>query len=110
MTFLFDVDNTICNTQGTDSASAKPIPEMVDTIRELHAAGHMIYFSTARGFMGGPSRVQTMLRMTRKQLESWGVPFDGVYSKPACDLLVDDKATNVADFQLCLRMLAWVPR
>ena len=105
MTFLFDVDGTICTTQGTDYASTTPIPEMVDTIRELHAAGHTIYFFTARGFIGGPPRVKTMLRMTRKQLATWGVPFDGVYSKPHCDLLVDDKAVNVADFRLCLRMV-----
>ncbi len=105
MTFLFDIDGTICTTRGTDYAKADPNVGMLDIIRELHAAGHTIYFFTARGFMGGPSRVKTVLRMTRKQLESWGVPFDGVYCKPAADLLVDDQATNVADFRLCLRMV-----
>ena len=110
MTFLFDLDNTICTTQGTEYARATPIPEMVDAIRELHAAGHTIYFFTARGFMGGPTRVQTMLRMTRKQLAAWGVPFDGVYAKPAAGLIVDDQATNVADFRLCLRMVGGEPK
>lgn len=53
MTFLFDIDGTICTTRGTDYAKADPNVGMLDIIRELHAAGHTIYFFTARGFMGG---------------------------------------------------------
>lgn len=104
MTFLFDIDGTICTTKDMDYAGATPIPEMVETVRELHAAGHTIYFFTARGFMEGPTRVVTRLKMTRKQLAAWGVLFDGVYAKPAADLIVDDQAANIADFLLCLRM------
>ena len=105
MTFLFDVDNTICTTTGTDYKNAKPIPEMVDIIRDLYGAGHTIYFITGRGFMGGPRRWQAVSRMTRKQLDEWGVPFHGLYSKPAADLFVDDKAVNVADFRLIVGLL-----
>jgi len=105
MTFLFDVDGTICTTHGTDYTNAIPNVGMLDVIRELHAAGHTIYFFTARGFMEGPTRAQTMLKMTRKQLTTWGVPFDGVYAKPAAGLIVDNEAVNVADFILCLRMV-----
>lgn len=109
MTFLFDVDNTICTTVGTDYAKAKPIPEMVDIIRDLYGAGHTIYFMTGRGFMGGVNKTQMMLRMTRKQLDEWGVPYHGVYSKPACDLFIDDKGVNVADFRLIVGLLGTEP-
>jgi len=109
MTFLFDVDNTICTTNGTDYINAKPIPEMVDIIRDLYGMGHTIYFITGRGFMGGVSRTQTALRMTRKQLDEWGVPFHGLYSKPAADLFVDDKAVNVSDFRLVIGLLGRGP-
>ena len=102
MTFLFDIDNTICTTQGTDYVNAKPIPEMVDIIRDLYGAGHTIYFQTGRGFMGGVSKTQTMLRHTRRQLDEWGVPHHGVYSKPACDLLIDNVGVNAADFRLMI--------
>ena len=109
MTFLFDIDNTICTTAGTDYLNAKPIPEMVDIIRDLFGAGHTIYFMTGRGFMEGPRRWQAVSRMTRKQLDEWGVPFHGLYSKPAADLFVDDKAVNVSDFRLVIGLLGRGP-
>ena len=109
MTFLFDIDNTICTTQGTDYANAKPIPEMVDIIRDLYGAGHTIYFITGRGFMGGPRRWQAVSKMTRKQLDEWGVPHHGLYSKPACELFVDDKAVNATDFRLIVGLLGKEP-
>ena len=106
MIICLDVDNTICTTIGTDYANAKPIPEMVDIIRDLYGAGHTIYFQTGRGFMGGPRRWQAVSKMTRKQLDEWGVPYHGVYSKPACDVAVDDQGVNVADFRLIVGVLA----
>lgn len=109
MTFLFDVDNTVCTTIGTDYVNATPIPEMVDIIRDLYGAGHTIYFITGRGFMGGPRRWQAISRMTRKQLDEWGVPHHGVYPKPAVDILIDDKATNAADFRLMISLLSKEP-
>jgi len=109
MTFLFDVDGTICSTDGTDYGGATPIPEMVDIIRDLYGAGHTIYFITGRGFMGGVHKAETMRRRTRKQLDEWGVPYHGVYSKPAADLAVDDTGVSAADFRLLVRLLGKEP-
>ena len=105
MTFLFDIDGTICTTTGTAYQKSKPIPEMVDIIRDLYGAGHTIYFITGRGFMDGPRRWQAVAKMTRKQLDAWGVPFHGLYSKPAADVFVDDRGVNAADFRLLVGLL-----
>lgn len=93
MKYCFDLDGTIC-TQETDYAEARPIAATVDRIRALHAEGHTIIISTARGSETGID----WREVTGSQLEGWGVPYHRLaFGKPAADVYVDDRALSAHD-------------
>ena len=95
MTYCFDIDGTLCtNTEG-DYESAKPLPEVINRVNALRAAGHKILLYTARGSTTGIS----WKAVTERQLADWGVGYEALFfGKPTADLYVDDKAVNVRDW------------
>ena len=103
MTYVFDIDGTICVTSGSDYKSSIPIQNRIDTVNRLYDEGHTIFFLTARG-MGrsnnSPQEAYTALEdFTRKQLENWGIKHHGLFlGKPAGDIYVDDKGCKDEDF------------
>jgi histidinol phosphatase-like enzyme len=94
MTYCFDVDGTLAITEGDDYARAKPNHAVIRRVNRLHMEGHRIIVFTARGAESGIDWSD----LTERQLAAWGVPFDGLYPKPAADVYVDDRAVNVKDW------------
>lgn len=96
-TYCFDLDATLCLTNGTDYASSKPISSRISVVNELYDAGATIYIMTARGFVSGLD----LRELTESQLLSWGVKFHKLFmGKPAADVYIDDKAKLDTDFFL----------
>ncbi len=103
MTYVFDIDGTICTLSGGDYKEAKPLPDRIEKVNSLFDAGHKVIFQTARG-MGrhknnSEKAILEFYDMTFKQLKSWNVKFHELYlGKPAGDVYVDDKGTRDSDF------------
>ena len=96
MTYVFDLDGTLCTTEGRDYINAEPIDARIAEVRRLKADGHTVLIDTARGSGTGINwRALTLL-----QLQMWGVPCDElrVGRKPAGDLYIDDKGVRADDF------------
>jgi len=104
---LVDVDETICfYDEGKRRYDmAKPHHDNIAKINKLHEEGWYVVYWTARG---GSQRSVSLGRcyyeFTWKQLESWGCKFHdlstgskGKYIKPACDLVIDDKAKRIEE-------------
>ena len=103
MTYVFDIDGTICTKTTGDYSTALPIQERIDKINELYEEGHKVIFLTARG-MGrsdnSPSYAHSAFyNLTRQQLIEWGVKFHSLFlGKPAGDFYIDDKGIKDEDF------------
>jgi len=94
--YVFDLDNTICTTVGTDYENAKPIQNRIDKINKLAEADNYIIINTARGSGSG----KDLYKLTKDQLDSWGLNYNEliVSKKPYADYYIDDKAINDKDF------------
>jgi hypothetical protein len=104
MTYVFDIDGTICTkVYDGDYSNADPLLDRIDIVNRLYDEGHTIIFQTARG-MGRSGNSQAYAweffgDRTTQQLKSWGVKFHSLYmGKPAGDLYVDDKAMHDINF------------
>ena len=101
MTYVFDIDGTICTNEG-DYETSQPIPERIEKINALYDAGHTIVFQTARG-MGrtgndAQKAIALFYTMTENQLNEWGLKYHQLFlAKPAGDIYVDDKGINDKD-------------
>ena len=90
--YCFDIDNTICRTEGTDYENSTHILDRIKKINELKLQGNKIIFFTARGFVTG----KDLYEFTYNQLKSWEVNFDELYlGKPAADFYIDDKSNDL---------------
>ena len=103
MIYCFDIDGTICETDGMNYHDSLPKRECIDQVNMLYDQGHTIIFFTARGMgtlKGDTEKVhQTWNDFTVTQLEKWGVNFHQVITgKPAADVYVDDRAVSAADW------------
>ena len=49
MTYVFDIDGTICETNGSDYENSKPLLKRIEKVNKLYEEGHTILFLTARG-------------------------------------------------------------
>ena len=103
MTYVFDIDGTICTTNGSDYENSIPIQHRIDKVNELYDGGHTILFLTARGMgrsKNSPAYAYTAFEnFTKRQLDDWGVKYHGVFlGKPAADIYVDDKGSSDKDF------------
>ncbi len=103
MTYVFDIDGTICtNTQG-DYDNAQPLTERINTVNRLYDEGNTIVFLTARG-MGRTKNCRETARalfydITKDQLEKWGVKYHELYlGKPSGDIYIDDKGERDENF------------
>lgn len=103
MTYVFDIDGTICNNTGGDYDKASPIAERIKKVNSLYDAGHTIIFQTARG-MGRSNNsaayaYTTFELLTAEQLGKWGIKYHALFlGKPAGDIYVDDKGINDMEF------------
>ena len=86
--YCFDIDETICVTNGTDYEKAEPIISRINQINSLKKAGNKIIFYTARGSTTG----ELWEDLTLQQLNTWNIKFHELYlGKPTADIYIDDK-------------------
>ena len=112
MTYVFDIDGTICHTEGSDYKNSQPIKERIAIVNSLYDEGNTVFFLTARG-MGRTDNnqkeaISLLYGFTKKQLQDWEVKFHELFlGKPAGAIYVDDKAMRDIDFfvQLGMRIL-----
>lgn len=96
MTYVVDLDGTLCHTDGRKYAEARPFPSRIKAINALMRAGHRVIIDTARGSGTGKDYYQ----LTVKQLETWGCQYSALYvgSKTPGDVYIDDKAQSARRF------------
>ena len=96
MVYCFDIDNTICITNGNDYKNAVPIKKAVDEINKLYQDNNIIKLFTARGTT---SKID-WTEFTINQLSQWGLKYHELIMniKPSFDLLIDDRAINANDW------------
>tara|TARA_Y100000768_G_C23914683_1_gene651772 strand:- start:2 stop:361 length:360 start_codon:yes stop_codon:yes gene_type:complete len=98
-TICFDIDNTICNTKGSDYKKSKPILKNIKFINYLYQKGFKIKIFTAR-YMGrnndNQNKAKKMAKkITLQQLKKWNLKYHRIYfGKPSSDLYIDDKNLN----------------
>ena len=107
MTYVFDIDGTICTKQcelrGGNYLLSEPLKDRIAKVNSLYDAGHKIIYMTARG-MGrhenNPQRaIQDFYILTAKQLGEWGCKYHELFlGKPSADYYVDDKGVNDETF------------
>ena len=100
MRYVFDLDNTLCDTKKKDDGNwdylnANPFLERIQTVNKLHDDGHYI-IETARGCVSK----KNWYEQTYKQLMGFGLKFNELRAgvKFNADFFIDDKAINSEDF------------
>lgn len=105
---LVDIDETICYyLEKRRYDLAIPIFDHIDIINRLYDEGwHVIYWTARGGSDKSKKEGKCYYDFTWKQLESWGCKFHelstgskGKYIKPACDLVIDDKAKRIEELK-----------
>lgn len=96
MTYCFDLDDTLCKTQGQDYLRATPIVERVNQVNKLYNEGNQIIIESARGSLTG----KNWTPQTQEQLKKWGLKYHKLRcgTKIAADYYIDDKALNSNDW------------
>lgn len=90
-TYIVDIDNTICRTEGSDYPNSEPLLERIEAINGLYEDGHRIIYWTARGRSSGIDWSSETLQ----QLQRWGCKFHELRTdKPSYDVWIDDKAIH----------------
>ena len=103
MTYVVDIDQTICTNKNLKYEYSKPYLERIKKLNRLHDSGHTIIYHTARG-MGrcNNNPILAWLRfyfLTSRQLKKWGVKYDKLLlGKPSGDIYIDDKGISDEDF------------
>ena len=103
MTYVFDIDGTICTKTEGDYEQAIPFENRIEKINELYEQGHKIVFNTARGMGRSQNCSKTAIRMffdiTYNQLKKWNVKYHSlIMGKPSGDIYIDDKGVNDENF------------
>ena len=101
MRYVFDLDNTLCDTKKNnegnwDYLGAKPFVDRVEMVNNLFLNGHYIIIETARGCVSK----KNWYEQTHNQLVSFGLKFHELRTgvKFNADYFIDDKAINSEDF------------
>ena len=95
MKYIVDIDGTICNSSNSDYPNAVPILDRIAHFNKLFDEGHEVHYWTARGGNSGINWTE----LTTEQLIKWNVKHTSLkLGKPAYDIWIDDKATNVETY------------
>jgi len=101
MRYVFDLDNTLCDTRKNEDGNwdylgAKPFTDRVRKVNQLYEEGHYIMIETARGCVSG----KDWYPQTYEQLISFGLKFHELRTgvKLNADFFIDDKGVNDKDF------------
>lgn len=103
ISFVFDIDDTICNNKNRDYENSEPITEVIDKINYLYDNGAKITLYTSRGMVSCNGDLEKIITKNSEVLKRWlnknGVKYNElIFGKPLGDLYIDDKAMNVRDF------------
>lgn len=103
MRYVFDLDGTLCTLTDGHYEEAHPYVDRIEKVNKLYEQGHHITVNTARGmsrFSNDSDRARDAFeKLTRGQLESWGLKFHDLFlGKPAGDVYIDDKALKDDDY------------
>ena len=103
ISFVFDIDDTICNNKNRDYENAEPIKQVIDKINYLYDNGAKITLYTSRGMVSCNGDLEKIIKKNKAILEKWlqknKVEYDElIFGKPLGDMYIDDKAINVNDF------------
>ena len=103
MKYVFDIDGTICTTNGSDYENSEPIIDRIQKINKLYDEGHTVVFQTARGMGRTDDNIlqayEMFFEMTADQLENWGVKYHRLFlGKPSGDIYIDDKGIRDSDY------------
>ena len=95
LTYVVDIDGTICNTERGNYFGSKPIQERIDKINKLYDEGHKIIYYTARGYKSGVN----WRELTERQLKEWGCKYYKlVMGKPFGNYYIDDSNILLTEF------------
>lgn len=101
MIYVFDLDNTLCDTQKKDDGNwdylnAKPFSERIKIVNDLYDEGNRIIIETARGCVSK----KNWYEQTYHQLINFGLKFHELRAgvKFNADFFIDDKAINSNNF------------
>jgi len=108
MSFIFDIDGTICpiKKKNEQYADLVPYPEMVGKIRDYKAQGAKIILFTSRNMNSYQGNIGMINANTAKiilaWLEKWEIPYDEIiYGKPwpgHRGFYVDDRTVRPDEF------------
>ena len=103
LTYVFDIDGTICSDEHGNYEKCSPIRERIEIINRLYLNGHTVVYMTARGMDSCKGNqalaIKKYYKYTEKQLKSWGCLYNDLYlGKPKADYYVDDKGMIDIDF------------
>jgi histidinol phosphatase-like enzyme len=103
MTYVFDIDGTICISSNSEYEKATPLPSRIKKVNDLYDQGHSIILQTARGMGRSNNSAEyahkEFYEFTKNQLDSWGVKYHSLFlGKPAGDVYIDDKGIRDEDF------------
>jgi|TARA_B100000767_G_scaffold140287_1_gene132565 hypothetical protein len=89
MVYCFDLDGTLCNTDGNNYKDSTPKKKRIEIVNTLYEDGHTILIDTARGCVSG----KNYFFFTIDQLKLWGVKFHTLRTgvKFGADIFIDDK-------------------
>ena len=103
MTYVFDIDGTICSSKTGNYEDSIPFKERILKINDLYDNGHKIIFYTARGMGRYNNKADlaflSFYELTKKQLKKWGVKYHQLFTgKPSGDIYIDDKGQHDEQF------------
>ena len=96
MIYCFDLDGTLCNTEGNNYSESTPKKDRIAVVNKLYEQGHTILVDTARGSVSG----KNYFFFTLNQLKSWGLKFHTLRTgtKIGADVFIDDKGISDLNF------------
>ena len=96
MVYCFDLNGTLCNTEGNNYPESTPKKDRIAVVNQLYEEGHTILVDTARGSVSG----KNYFFFTLNQLKSWGLKFHTLRTgtKIGADIFVDDKGISDLNF------------
>ena len=103
MTYVFDLDGTLCTLVSGNYVDACPLVENIKRVNDLYNDGHTIIIYTARGMGRSSNNSQfaneNFYNLTANQLEKWNIKYHELFlGKPSGDYYIDDKALKAEDF------------
>lgn len=91
MVYCIDIDNTICQTYGTEYSKSKPFLSRIKIINKLYSDGHEIILETGRHWR--------YLQLTLESLKKWKIKYNTlIMGRVPADVFINDKNIDLKKF------------